>query len=74
MSRVTHTMGPVTHGAVRLTQFARGGGCACKIPPGELEETVARLIPDGRGTQLMVGSNMVTMAPWCGSARTWPLW
>ena len=21
----------------RLTQFARGGGCACKIPPGELE-------------------------------------
>src|SRR5690242_1469880 len=23
---------------VRLTQFAHGGGCACKIPPGELEE------------------------------------
>jgi hypothetical protein len=23
-------------GAVRLTQYARGGGCACKIPPGEL--------------------------------------
>ena len=24
--------------AFRLTQYARGGGCACKIPPGELEE------------------------------------
>jgi selenide,water dikinase len=27
----------------RLTQFARGGGCACKIPPGELEEMVRGL-------------------------------
>src|SRR5215471_9869095 len=41
--------------AVRLTQYARGGGCACKIPPGELEETVARLMPGGPGTDLMVG-------------------
>jgi selenide,water dikinase len=41
--------------AVRLTQYARGGGCACKIPPGELEETIARLVPDGPGTDLMVG-------------------
>ena len=32
----------------RLTQVARGGGCACKIPPGELEETVSKLVPDGR--------------------------
>jgi selenide, water dikinase len=30
---------------VRLTQYAAGGGCACKIPPGELEEVVARLLP-----------------------------
>jgi len=52
---VTHTLGRVPDSAVRLTQFARGGGCACKIPPGELEETVARLIPDGPGTELMVG-------------------
>lgn len=29
--------------ATRLTQFAHGGGCACKIPPGELEEMVAGL-------------------------------
>jgi selenide, water dikinase len=41
--------------AVRLTQYARGGGCACKIPPGELEETIAGLMPDGPGTDLMVG-------------------
>ena len=52
---MTHTMGRVTHSGVRLTQFARGGGCACKIPPGELEETVARLLPDGPGAELMVG-------------------
>ncbi|MGV9309027.1 MULTISPECIES: selenide, water dikinase SelD [unclassified Nonomuraea] len=25
---------------VRLTQFAQGGGCACKIPAGELEEVL----------------------------------
>ena len=29
---------------IRLTQFAAGGGCACKIPPGELEEAVAGLV------------------------------
>ena len=28
---------------IRLTQFAHGGGCACKIPPGELEDIVAGL-------------------------------
>ncbi len=50
------TLGRVTtQSAVRLTQFARGGGCACKIPPGELEDTVAGLVPDGPGTDLMVG-------------------
>jgi selenide, water dikinase len=42
-------------GGFRLTQYARGGGCACKIPPGELEETLAALVPDGPGTDLMVG-------------------
>ena len=29
---------------IRLTQFAHGGGCACKIPPGELEQIVAGLV------------------------------
>lgn len=28
---------------VRLTQYAHGGGCACKIPPGELESIVSGL-------------------------------
>src|SRR3954454_20126737 len=28
---------------VRLTSFAQGGGCACKIPPGELEDVIAGL-------------------------------
>jgi selenide,water dikinase len=28
---------------VRLTQYAHGGGCACKIPPGELAEMVRGL-------------------------------
>ncbi|MEU6577168.1 selenide, water dikinase SelD [Streptomyces sp. NPDC046805] len=32
---------------VRLTQYAHGGGCACKIPPGELEDIVAGLTPSG---------------------------
>jgi selenide, water dikinase len=40
---------------VRLTQYARGGGCACKIPPGELEEAVARLIPKRRPADLLIG-------------------
>jgi selenide,water dikinase len=29
----------------RLTQYAHGGGCACKIPPGELEQVVQGLRP-----------------------------
>jgi selenide,water dikinase len=32
---------------IRLTQFAHGGGCACKIPPGELEAVVAGLTGSG---------------------------
>jgi selenide, water dikinase len=39
----------------RLTQYARGGGCACKIPPGELEEAVAALVPNDPRADLMVG-------------------
>jgi selenide,water dikinase len=42
-------------GTVRLTQYARGGGCACKIPPGELEEAVARLVPEHRPDDLLIG-------------------
>jgi selenide, water dikinase len=45
----------MTQAPVRLTQYARGGGCACKIPPGELEEAVARLVPESPGADLVVG-------------------
>src|SRR5689334_11149096 len=42
----------------RLTEYAHGGGCACKIPPGELEAVVAGLTGDAapRGPgELLVG-------------------
>ncbi|MEV0210019.1 selenide, water dikinase SelD [Streptomyces sp. NPDC050788] len=51
-------MTPTTRQAlVRLTQFAHGGGCACKIPPGELEDVVSGLTPSGPATDspLLVG-------------------
>ena len=40
---------------IRLTQYASGGGCACKIPPGELEETVSRLLPPAAQPGLLIG-------------------
>ncbi|WBB57066.1 selenide, water dikinase SelD [Verrucosispora sp. WMMD573] len=40
---------------VRLTRYARGGGCACKIPPGELEAMVAGLGPPAGTADLLVG-------------------
>jgi selenide, water dikinase len=42
----------------RLTQYAHGGGCACKIPPGELEEVVRGLggtAPRDPAGELLVG-------------------
>ncbi|MGZ4483641.1 MAG: selenide, water dikinase SelD [Nocardioidaceae bacterium] len=40
---------------LRLTQYAAGGGCACKVPPGELEAVLAGLSA-GRATgDLLVG-------------------
>ncbi len=51
-------MTPTTRQApVRLTQFAHGGGCACKIPPGELEDVVSGLAPAGPApdSTLLVG-------------------
>jgi len=39
---------------IRLTQYAHGGGCACKIPPGELEEMVSGLVGQ-RTPGLVVG-------------------
>src|SRR3982751_6443284 len=43
---------------IRLTQYAHGGGCACKIPPGELESVVAGLTftgPASPNAELVVG-------------------
>jgi selenide,water dikinase len=39
--------------AARLTQYAHGGGCACKIPPGVLERVVTGLT--GGDDALLVG-------------------
>ncbi|GAA1191711.1 selenide, water dikinase SelD [Prauserella alba] len=42
----------------RLTQYAHGGGCACKIPAGELEDMVRGLgavTPPGATGELLVG-------------------
>ena len=41
--------------SVRLTQLGRGGGCACKIPPGELEDVVRDLRRTSGGAELLVG-------------------
>ncbi|MCW2866817.1 MAG: selD, partial [Marmoricola sp.] len=54
------TSGSTPGGAVRLTQFASGGGCACKVPPGELERVLSQVqlagVPLGRaGGDLLVG-------------------
>ncbi|MGN6781412.1 MAG: selenide, water dikinase SelD [Marmoricola sp.] len=42
--------------SIRLTQYAAGGGCACKVPPGELERVLSGL-PGGQGGSgdLLVG-------------------
>src|SRR6185312_9625538 len=48
-----------TSAPIRLTQYAHGGGCACKIPPGELEDVVAGLRRHGAlstsAAELVVG-------------------
>lgn len=38
----------------RLTSYAHGGGCACKIPPGELEDAVRGLVGQA-GPDVLVG-------------------
>jgi selenide,water dikinase len=41
-------------GTPRLTGYAHGGGCACKIPPGELEDVVRSLVGQP-GADVLVG-------------------
>ena len=45
----------LTSADVRLTQYAAGGGCACKVPPGELERVLADLPVSRAGGDLLVG-------------------
>jgi selenide, water dikinase len=43
------------HATPRLTQYASGGGCACKVPPGELERILADVALPLAGDDLIVG-------------------
>ncbi|MBB2893201.1 selenide, water dikinase SelD [Flexivirga oryzae] len=43
-----------TEAPLRLTDFAHGGGCACKIPAGELEDAVRGLVGQ-TGPDVLVG-------------------
>jgi selenide, water dikinase len=45
----------VTSSPLRLTQYAAGGGCACKVPPGELERVLGALATGREGGDLLVG-------------------
>jgi selenide,water dikinase len=52
------TRGTMEAMGYRLTQYAHGGGCACKIPPGELEYVVRGLTkatPRNPVGELLVG-------------------
>jgi selenide,water dikinase len=40
--------GVTTTASLRLTQYASGGGCACKVPPGELERVLGQVAPAHR--------------------------
>jgi selenide,water dikinase len=44
---------------VRLTSYASGGGCACKIPPGELEGVVADLVGAGASDPAVAFAGML---------------
>ena len=41
----------------RLTEYAHGGGCACKLPPGELETLLTGLPGDGDDAAIVEGPN-----------------
>jgi selenide,water dikinase len=51
---VTAATSPTTS-PVRLTQFASGGGCACKVPPGELERVLGKVSMGTGSDDLLVG-------------------
>ena len=47
---------PVINDTVKLTQFAHGGGCGCKIAPGLLREILARAPQGLVPPELLVGT------------------
>jgi selenide,water dikinase len=47
-------VGSATSRSIRLTSFSHGGGCACKIPPGELEQLMS-LLPPVQAYDMVVG-------------------
>jgi selenide, water dikinase len=53
-NRLARSVQFMTTTLIRLTQYAHGGGCACKIPPGELEEIVRGLVGEP-AADLIVG-------------------
>ncbi|MDQ3716288.1 MAG: selenide, water dikinase SelD [Actinomycetota bacterium] len=53
MTRTVLAHADSTRTSYRLTSYAHGGGCACKIPPGELESMVA-----GLGRPALTGSGI----------------
>ena len=55
----------------RLTRYAHGGGCACKIPPGELEEMVAGLRPGRRPCRMRHGELVVGLDDGDDAAVVW---
>ena len=62
----------MTHSdTIRLTQYAAGGGCACKVPPGELERVLAGLASAAPpATTCWSASRTVTTPRWCASTAT----
>ena len=52
---VSATPNATTQPGLRLTQYAAGGGCACKVPPGELERILTDLPTSREGGDLLVG-------------------
>jgi selenide, water dikinase len=53
MSSTARMTASASSRGVRLTSYAQGGGCACKIPPGELEDVLRGLIGQPSGDVLV---------------------
>ena len=54
----------------RLTSFARGAGCGCKLPAAELHALLGDL-PAGENERVLVGFRPPTTRRWSPSHRTW---